>query len=54
MISRPFQQIHCVFCNQPMDLQVDLCADENGMAIHEECYVKRITTGKSLAECKTA
>jgi hypothetical protein len=37
-----------------MDLQVDLCADENGMAIHEECYVKRITTGKSLAECKTA
>ena len=54
MNSRPFQQIHCVFCNQPVDLQADLSADENGMVIHEERYVKRITTGKSLAKCKTA
>ena len=50
MNSRPFQQIHCVFSNLPEDIQADLCADENGMAIHEECYVKRTTTGKLLAE----
>jgi hypothetical protein len=47
MNSRPFQQIHFVFCSQPVDLQADLFADENGMAIHEECYVKRMTMGKS-------
>jgi hypothetical protein len=27
-----------------VDLNTDLCADENGKAVHEECYVKRVTS----------
>lgn len=53
MNSRPFLQIHYTLCNQPVDLQTDLSADENGMAIHEKCYVKHVAKGKSLSECKT-
>lgn len=33
----------CILCNEAVDLRVDLCADENGKSIHEDCYVKRIT-----------
>jgi hypothetical protein len=40
----PFPEISCVLCNSPVDLRVDLCADENGKSVHEECYVKRITS----------
>jgi hypothetical protein len=42
-ISR-FPEIPCKLCNSPVDLRVDLCADENGKAVHEECYVKKITS----------
>jgi hypothetical protein len=42
MGSRPFPEISCIVCNKPMDLRIDLCADENGRAVHEECYVQRI------------
>lgn len=46
-----FQEIPCKVCSQPVDLQADLCADENGQAIHEDCYVKRVTgyNGNSAA-----
>jgi hypothetical protein len=40
MDSRPFPQISCATCSKPVDLRIDLCADENGRAIHEDCYVK--------------
>jgi len=43
MGGHPFPEISCVVCSKTLDLQVDLCADENGKAIHEECYLKRIT-----------
>jgi hypothetical protein len=43
MGGHPFPEISCVFCNKTLNLQVDLCADENGKAIHEECYLKRLT-----------
>jgi hypothetical protein len=36
-------QKHCILCSSPVDLISDLSADENGKAVHEECYVKRIT-----------
>ena len=39
--------IPCAICAKPLNLQTDLCADENGKAVHEECYVKRITTQRS-------
>ena len=44
MKSRPFPEIPCLICCKPVDLSADLSADENGKAVHTECYVKRITT----------
>jgi hypothetical protein len=42
MGNRPFPEISCALCSKPVDLQSDLCADENGSAVHEDCYVNRI------------
>jgi len=36
-------EIRCRICNNPVDLTVDLSADENGKSVHEHCYVLRIT-----------
>ena len=44
MKSRPFPEIPCVICSKPVNLQTELCADENGKAVHEDCYVKQITS----------
>ena len=52
MKSCPFPEIPCVICCKLVDLSVDLSADENGKAVHTECYVKRIATpqgGPSIA-----
>ena len=38
-----FPDIPCKLCSKPVDLSADLSADENGKAVHEECYVKHIT-----------
>jgi hypothetical protein len=43
MDSRPFPEIPCVICSKPVNLQTDLCADENGKAVHDSCYIRRIT-----------
>lgn len=48
MKSRPFPEIPCLICGKPIDLSVDLSADENGKAVHTECYVKRITTPQAV------
>ena len=42
-----FRAITCAICVKPLNLRADLFADENGKAVHEECYVKRITTSRS-------
>ena len=42
MGGHPFPGIPCTLCSKPVDLTVDLFADENGGAVHEQCYVKRI------------
>jgi hypothetical protein len=42
MESRPSPEISCTLCAKPVDLQVDLCADEKGRAVHEDCYVNRL------------
>ena len=47
MKSRPSPEIPCVICSKPVDLSADLSADENGKAVHTECYVKQITTPQS-------
>jgi len=47
MGSRPFPAISCALCSKPVDLLIDLTADENGKAVHEECYVKRVMSSSS-------
>jgi hypothetical protein len=47
MGGHPLQEIPCTICTTPVDLTVDLSADENGNAVHEDCYVKQITRSRS-------
>jgi len=47
MGGHPFPDIPCKLCSKPVDLSADLSADENGKAVHEECYVKQITSSRS-------
>jgi len=47
MGSRPFPEIPCILCSKAVDLEIDLCADENGKAVHEECYIKRVMSSSS-------
>jgi hypothetical protein len=47
MSSRSVPVTACILCNNPIDLRSDLSADENGKAVHEACYVKRITGSSS-------
>jgi hypothetical protein len=42
MASRPDAEMQCLLCNRPLDLQTDLNANENGMAVHEDCYAQSI------------
>ena len=35
-------QITCRICNKPLKLGIDTAADEDGKAVHETCYTKRI------------
>ena len=44
MIGHTVPEIHCILCNKPVDLSADLCSDELGKAVHDECYAKRIRT----------
>jgi len=47
MGGHPFPDIPCPLCSKSVDLSADHCADENGKAVHEECYVKHITSFRS-------
>lgn len=47
MGGHPFPDIPCKLCSKPVDLSADFSADENGKAVHEECYVQHITTSRS-------
>jgi hypothetical protein len=42
MGGHPSLEILRILCSKPVNLQSDLCAEENGKAIHEDCCVKRI------------
>jgi hypothetical protein len=37
--GRPFPEVHCVICGEALDLRKDLSADENGKALHTDCYL---------------
>jgi hypothetical protein len=43
MGGHSFPEISCAICAKPVDLAVDLFADENGKAVHEDCYVQGVT-----------
>jgi hypothetical protein len=47
MGDHTFPKLSCKLCNRPVDLQVDLYADENGQIVHQDCYVNRITNQKT-------
>jgi hypothetical protein len=47
MDSRSFPEIPCALCSNPVSLISDLCADENGKAVHGECYVQHVTRSSS-------
>jgi hypothetical protein len=47
MGGHPIPEIPCAICNKPVDLKVDLIADEHGKAAHEDCYVKRVISRRS-------
>ena len=49
MAGHPFPEIFCKLCNKPVDLTADLSADENGKAVHENCYVRHITNQRANA-----
>ncbi len=53
MGGHPFPPISCEICSEQVDLSVDLSADENGKAVHEHCYIKRVTTLHSLPTVAT-
>jgi hypothetical protein len=40
--------MRCVLCADPVDLSIDLCADENGEPVHEICYVNRLTRARFI------
>jgi hypothetical protein len=42
MAGDPYPEISCTICSEPVDLRVDLYADENGGAVHKKCYVDRL------------
>jgi hypothetical protein len=35
-------QVTCRICNKPLNLGIDMAADEDGKAVHETCYARRI------------
>jgi hypothetical protein len=49
MGGHPFSEISCIICSKLLDLTVDLSADENGKAVHEACYVGRITNQHGIS-----
>jgi hypothetical protein len=42
MGGHPFLEILCTICANPVNLQTDLTADENGKAVHTACYIGQI------------
>jgi hypothetical protein len=53
-MSSSLTEMPCVLCGKPVNLGCDLFADENGQAVHEECYIKRIKSdATSLAKSRS-
>jgi hypothetical protein len=53
MESGRFPEIPCALCCEAIDLNTDLCADENGKAVHDHCYVKHMAGSKPVGMWRT-
>jgi hypothetical protein len=47
MVGRTQQAITCAICNEPVDLQRDKYADEDGKVVHENCYIMRLMSSQN-------
>jgi hypothetical protein len=47
MGRHPVPEISCMICCEPLDLRIDLSADENGKAVHSQCYGNRLVLESS-------
>lgn len=43
------EEIHCKICSKPVDLALDLSADENGQAVHTDCYARHLKKSSDAA-----
>jgi hypothetical protein len=43
-MDRSYPFIICAICSKPLNLRIDLSCDENGKAVHTDCYLKSITS----------
>lgn len=43
MVGNSDFQVTCRICHEPLQLGIDTAADEDGKAVHESCYVRKIT-----------
>jgi hypothetical protein len=46
-MGRCFREMPCAICRKPLNVQINLCADENGKAVHGDCYIKRIISSET-------
>jgi hypothetical protein len=53
MGGHPVPEMPCKICSKPVDLTIDLCADESGKAVHEACYVQRISSQRASSPVTT-
>jgi len=49
MGGHPSPEITCNICSKPVDLTVDLFADEHSKTVHEDCYVNSIVCAQIRA-----
>lgn len=43
MNNRQESEVKCSICNKPVTLHSDTGTDEDGKAVHKQCYAKRIS-----------
>ncbi|HEY4904748.1 MAG TPA: hypothetical protein VIH89_14840 [Candidatus Sulfotelmatobacter sp.] len=43
MDERQQSEVKCSICNKPVTLHSDTGTDEDGKAVHKQCYATRIT-----------
>lgn len=43
MENRQESEIKCSICNKPVTLHSDTATDEDGKAVHKQCYATRIS-----------